>query len=183
MATHGKRRKRQGPAGFTLIELMVVIVIIGLLVALVGPQLIGAADDAKVVAEGEFTGLSCCGDPDWYKLDLNQGDGLDILIEFTNSAGDLDLWVFEPSVFDQPSLSCENAVACSTTENDGEEVSIPAVPLTTTYYIAVGPYQGAKNSYIMTILVTPVQQGCQDDDDEQNDLPASNTAQGEKVPV
>ena len=129
-------------------------------------------DDAKVVGEGEFDGLSCCGDPDWYKLDLNQGDGLDILIEFTNSAGDLDLWVFEPSVFDQPSLSCENAVACSATENDGEDVSIPAVPLTTTYYIAVGPYQGAKNSYIMTVLITPVQQGCQDDDDEQNDQPA-----------
>jgi len=37
----GRRR------GFTLIEIMVVIVIIGLLSALVGPRLIGQSDEAK----------------------------------------------------------------------------------------------------------------------------------------
>jgi len=41
---------RAAEAGFTLIELMVVILIIGLLVALVGPRMMGAADDARVVA-------------------------------------------------------------------------------------------------------------------------------------
>ena len=34
--------------GFTLIEIMVVIVILGLLAALVGPKLMGRTDDAKV---------------------------------------------------------------------------------------------------------------------------------------
>jgi len=34
--------------GFTLIEIMVVIVILALLAALVGPKLIGRSDDAKV---------------------------------------------------------------------------------------------------------------------------------------
>lgn len=34
--------------GFTLIEIMVVIVILALLAALVGPKLIGRADDAKI---------------------------------------------------------------------------------------------------------------------------------------
>lgn len=34
-------------SGFTLIEIMVVVVIIGLLSALVGPKLIGQSDDAK----------------------------------------------------------------------------------------------------------------------------------------
>lgn len=34
--------------GFTLIEIMVVIVILGLLAALVGPKLMGRTDDAKI---------------------------------------------------------------------------------------------------------------------------------------
>ena len=34
--------------GFTLIEIMVVVVIIGLLSALVGPRLIGQSEEAKI---------------------------------------------------------------------------------------------------------------------------------------
>ncbi|MDR3280036.1 MAG: type II secretion system major pseudopilin GspG [Synergistaceae bacterium] len=37
-------------AGFTLVEIMVVVVIIGLLAALIGPRLIGQSEAAKVTA-------------------------------------------------------------------------------------------------------------------------------------
>ena len=40
--------KLSNRAGFTLIELMVVIVILALLAALVGPKLMGRTDDAKI---------------------------------------------------------------------------------------------------------------------------------------
>ena len=43
-------RKRRNQRGFTLIELMVVLVIIGVLAALVVPNVLGRADDARVTA-------------------------------------------------------------------------------------------------------------------------------------
>jgi general secretion pathway protein G len=43
-------RTRRRQAGFTLIEIMVVMVIIGLLMALVGPNLIGRSEKAKTQA-------------------------------------------------------------------------------------------------------------------------------------
>jgi general secretion pathway protein G len=44
------RRKRSAEAGVTLIEMLVVVVIIGLFVAIVGPKLFGNVDKAKVGA-------------------------------------------------------------------------------------------------------------------------------------
>jgi general secretion pathway protein G len=41
-------RQLKGNRGFTLIEIMVVIVILSLLAVLVGPKIIGRSDDAKV---------------------------------------------------------------------------------------------------------------------------------------
>ena len=44
------QRVKSNEEGFTLIEIMVVIIILGLLVAIVAPKILGRTDDARVTA-------------------------------------------------------------------------------------------------------------------------------------
>ena len=60
--------KLKNSGGFTLIEIMVVIVILAMLAALVGPRLMGRTDDAKVKTTGiQLKGLESA--LKLYKLD------------------------------------------------------------------------------------------------------------------
>jgi hypothetical protein len=133
-------------------------------------------NEAKTVASQIYPSLACCGDPDWYKIDLVTGDKLEVLIEFVQENGDLDLWVFDAdTVANADVLSCDNALGCGITETSDEEVTVESIPADGTYYIAVGPYQNAKNTYTMTVVVTHQTQTCQDDADEENDTPVDGT--------
>jgi len=139
------------------------------------PDLYEPNDDpahATALAEGEYPDLTLCDELDWYRFDLAQGDGLAVLIEFTQANGDLDLWVIDEAALSLPQITPEVALCASTTENDDEVCDLAALPATGSYYVIVSPYNGARNTYDMTVLVTPAATGCTDDDSEPNDSPA-----------
>jgi general secretion pathway protein G len=78
------RLQRRTQGGFTLIEIMVVVVILGILAALVVPQVMSRPDQAKVtVAKGDIKAIGAA--LDMYKLDNftypSTQQGLDALVK------------------------------------------------------------------------------------------------------
>ena len=134
--------------------------------------------DAKPVSEDAYTGLTSCGEADWYRVSLQEGDRLDVELDFVQADGDLDLWIVDAqTAFNASSISCDNALACAVTETDDELAVLEAAPATADYYLIVYPYQQAKNSYSMMITITPASQ-CSDDGREGNDDPGTATEVG-----
>lgn len=89
-ATSRRRRaRRRAQAGYTLVELLVVITIIGLIVALVGPRVLSYLGDSKVkTAKIQIQGFSAA--LDLYYLDVGRypmtAEGLNALVQRTAGA-------------------------------------------------------------------------------------------------
>ncbi len=87
---HGKAtRRRDGEAGFTLVEILVVITIIGLIMAIVGPRVLNYLGESKVKAariQIESFGSAL----DLYYLDMGRypssNDGLAALVQRPGNA-------------------------------------------------------------------------------------------------
>ena len=82
-------RRRDGEAGFTLVEILVVITIIGLIMAIVGPRVLNYLGESKVKAariQIESLGSAL----DLYYLDMgrypNSNDGLAALVQRPGNA-------------------------------------------------------------------------------------------------
>ncbi|MEO6300017.1 MAG: type II secretion system major pseudopilin GspG [Paracoccaceae bacterium] len=97
MLRHLYRRsaRRQGDAGVTLIEMMVVLVIIAIIAALIVPNVIGRPDEARVtVAKSDIRTLSAS--LELYRLDARvyptTEQGLDALVHRPDLAPVPDTW-------------------------------------------------------------------------------------------
>lgn len=87
-----RQMQRQKHSGFTLIEIMVVMVILGLLVAMVAPNIMGRGDDARVTtAKAQMRNISNA--LDMYRLDNSH---------YPSSEQGLEALVSEPSGFPEP---------------------------------------------------------------------------------
>ncbi|MFG1302084.1 type II secretion system major pseudopilin GspG [Xanthobacter sp. V3C-3] len=85
-----RRNRRRAQAGYTLVELLVVITIIGLIVALVGPRVLNYLGDSKVkTARIQIQGFSSA--LDLFYLDTGRypstAEGLNALVQRTAGAG------------------------------------------------------------------------------------------------
>ena len=83
-------RRRKSQAGFTLVEILVVITIIGLIMALVGPRVLNYLGESKAKA-AKIQIESFSGALDLYYLDLgrypNSNEGLTALTRGNNAPG------------------------------------------------------------------------------------------------
>lgn len=90
MKAHMKKQ-----SGFTLIEIMVVMVILGLLVAVVGPQILGRGEEARIgVAKTQLRNISSA--LDLYKLDNfnypSTDQGLEALVSKPSGSPEAKNW-------------------------------------------------------------------------------------------
>jgi len=88
-------KNRNSNKGFTLIEIMVVMVILGLLVAIVAPNIMGRSDQARVtVAETQLSNIANA--LDLYRLDNSQypstQQGLEALVEEPSGSPEPKNW-------------------------------------------------------------------------------------------
>src|SRR6201989_3637848 len=84
------RRRRRGEGGFTLVEILVVITIIGLIMALVGPRVLNYLSESKAkAAKIQIESFSSA--LDLYYLDLGRypttNEGLAALTQSNNAQG------------------------------------------------------------------------------------------------
>jgi general secretion pathway protein G len=85
-----RRRRRRAQAGFTLVEILVVITIIGLIMALVGPRVLNYLSESKAKA-AKIQIESFASALDLYYLDLGRypttNEGLAALTQGNNAPG------------------------------------------------------------------------------------------------
>jgi hypothetical protein len=84
-------------------------------------------------------------DQDWFKIWVNSRQDLDARIRFTNSTGDLDLYLYDANL---------NLIDWSEGSGDEEQVGAANVPTSGYYYLQIAGYQEADNGYSMHLWLS-----------------------------
>ena len=101
---------------------------------------------AKPITVGFYTPLYvCAGENDYYSIELQQGQQLQVDLLFTDSAGDLELRLYN---------SDEIQVASGGTSSDNESATVRAPTAGTYYILAFGWLPTDENSYEMQVSVS-----------------------------
>ena len=84
-----------------------------------------------------------CGDDDYFKVNLEEGDSLYVEIDFIHENGDLDLLIWGRGHSDVEASSSSNT--------DDEMCSLQNVLVEGSYYFSIIGFCGAKNSYSLSV--------------------------------
>ena len=114
----------------------------------------GASGTATGVEDGNTLGVQyanlvvCSADEDWYRIDLQAGDGLEVDVAFTHALGDIDVGLFKLNE-DGTTSFVDGSVGVT----DTETVYEPRAARATTYYARVYGFDDSRNVYSMTVNV------------------------------
>ena len=135
-----------------------VLIVAGLCLSLAAVPLVVVADDgfepndskeeAATISEGRHEAEITQGDVDWYAIELDAGDTLDVEAQFSHSTGDLELRIHTDDDGDDYLERKEYSFSNS----DNEQAALTA-GRNGTYYIEVSPDDDDEDSAPYTLVV------------------------------
>ena len=121
---------------------------------------------ATPYAGNDIVGQICAADADWYSFDMNAGDSLRAELLFSQSVGDLDMWLYDAN---------DQLLESAGTITDNELITFSATDAGT-YYLKVNGFNDSESPYHLNVTLTTPTPTCVDDGNEDNDSPETAVA-------
>ncbi len=122
--------------------------------------------DEGLLLEGDAAALDsriCEEDEDWALVELEEGDRVEIALDFVHEAGDLDMVLYDPGL---------EVLATSESSRDDEQIEAVAARQGL-HAILIYGYEGVGNTYSLRVERGRAEPACEDDALEQNDTLAA----------
>ena len=116
-------------------------------------------DNPTGLIAGAYTGLTYCGDFDWYQFDVEAGQEVEVGIFFTHKInGDLDLYLFGEN---------DTAPVMASDSSDDDELIVYTAEASEALYLLVSEPTEGQNNYDLVLEISSG--GCVNDGNESND--------------